>query len=372
MKNPLKKLRDRTRGHSRTSLDTSSNLTTGEREDSPDSETSSQPMTSTRSEPAQDADVSVEATTPVSVSKRSFTGMLRKGKSAAMKTVTFMQGGTPPKSPTMVSTPENDIEEHKPFSFNTIRSSSQELPVPVNAVPEKETPNGVQTQSEDDGFSFSPIRSGGASTSGHEVREEEDVLPEAEVKEIKPRSLEIEEQPSHSEKEPELPPPPVVKPSEPKDVTEIHSKTVFMALFGVCTFNLFVMIAIFGVDIWETVWYSFLSLGVTLGLCYLYSRNRMIKERKLEMLSLTPGVSGLRFLFQTLPTWISHTKTERVEWLNKAMEEMWPFYDKAVCDAIKVKPSLSEITIFILFRIPLSRSCDPSNRLFSKTFTLLV
>ncbi|KAM5559793.1 synaptotagmin-3-like [Rosa sericea] len=40
-------------------------------------------------------------------------------------------------------------------------------------------------------------------------------------------------------------------------------------------------------------------------------------------------------LFSEIPPWVKHPDFERIDWLNKALHDMWPYLDKAICKIIR-------------------------------------
>eukprot|EP00798_Chlamydomonas_sp_ICE-L_P011463 gene11463-34177_t len=47
------------------------------------------------------------------------------------------------------------------------------------------------------------------------------------------------------------------------------------------------------------------------------------------------GLKGLQNLLGNLPSWLSYTEKEKMEWFNSIVEEMWPYVDKAVCRQVQ-------------------------------------
>lgn len=144
---------------------------------------------------------------------------------------------------------------------------------------------------------------------------------------------------------------------KPDRLHDVHAKTVVTGVIVMIMLFWLLMGWMFGVGRWETAISSVIALAATMGYVKLYSENVKMKKRQTEFLNVTPGVVGLRTLMKDLPTWLSYTKTEKVEWLNKALSQMWPFYDKAVCDAIKesVEPVIQSVKPPIFKDIRFSR-----------------
>lgn len=97
------------------------------------------------------------------------------------------------------------------------------------------------------------------------------------------------------------------------------------------------------------LWGGELALGGAAGVAWgallagIYHLNRKRKAARNERLAMVPGQKGMQMLLHHIPTWISFRETEKVEWLNKVLEKVWPYYDRAVCAAVKevVEPLLN-------------------------------
>eukprot|EP00879_Flechtneria_rotunda_P017918 GHRR01018780.1.p1 GENE.GHRR01018780.1~~GHRR01018780.1.p1 ORF type:complete len:574 (+),score=155.68 GHRR01018780.1:228-1949(+) len=77
--------------------------------------------------------------------------------------------------------------------------------------------------------------------------------------------------------------------------------------------------------------------GLLFGLLYswMYYHNKKHKQQLQQVLSMDPGLKGCQYLLGTLPTWINLTEREKMEWLNRMLSEMWPYYDRGICTMIK-------------------------------------
>ena len=51
--------------------------------------------------------------------------------------------------------------------------------------------------------------------------------------------------------------------------------------------------------------------------------------------AITVGLKGLQNLVGHLPSWLSYTNSDKMDWLNEILNELWPFVDKGVCRLIK-------------------------------------
>ncbi len=85
-------------------------------------------------------------------------------------------------------------------------------------------------------------------------------------------------------------------------------------------------------------------------------------------LGMNVGLKGLQHLVGHLPSWLSYTEKERIEWLNTIMEEMWPFVDRGVCRMIKevagpiINEQLKVNKVFVVSFIFNGRATSPPRR----------
>jgi hypothetical protein len=88
------------------------------------------------------------------------------------------------------------------------------------------------------------------------------------------------------------------------------------------------------------------AIGAVWGLLgtVLYFFNRRRKGERAQRLAMIPGAKGIQTLVHHLPTWISFSETEKVEWLNSIIAKAWPFYDAAICEEVKnqVEPLMEQ------------------------------
>lgn len=88
------------------------------------------------------------------------------------------------------------------------------------------------------------------------------------------------------------------------------------------------------------------ALGVMGGMLvsYLYYKNTRRKEQFHQLLSMDPGLKGCQYLLGAVPSWINLTDKEKMEWLNKLLFEMWPYYDRGICQFVKdfVEPIMDQ------------------------------
>eukprot|EP00198_Chlamydomonas_reinhardtii_P000381 XP_001689716.1 predicted protein [Chlamydomonas reinhardtii] len=79
------------------------------------------------------------------------------------------------------------------------------------------------------------------------------------------------------------------------------------------------------------------GLLIGLGLSYLYYTNARAKKETNELLGINLGLKGLQQVVGSLPSTFSVSDSEKMEWLNALVEEIWPFLDKAICNMIKAE-----------------------------------
>ena len=75
-----------------------------------------------------------------------------------------------------------------------------------------------------------------------------------------------------------------------------------------------------------------------------YTVNRRWKAERSQRLAMIPGAKGIQSLVHHLPSWISFSETEKMEWLNKILAKAWPYYDAAICQEVKnqVEPLMEQ------------------------------
>ena len=81
--------------------------------------------------------------------------------------------------------------------------------------------------------------------------------------------------------------------------------------------------------------FTLVGMGIGLALSFLYYSNLKQKHEVNEMMGTTIGIKGLQFLSGSLPSWLSYTEQEKMEWFNTIIAEIWPFVDAAVCKKVK-------------------------------------
>ena len=81
--------------------------------------------------------------------------------------------------------------------------------------------------------------------------------------------------------------------------------------------------------------FTLVGMGIGLAMSFLYYSNRKQKQEVNQMMGLSIGIKGLQFLSGHLPSWLSYTELEKMEWFNTIIEEIWPFVDAAVCKKVR-------------------------------------
>eukprot|EP00200_Dunaliella_tertiolecta_P001773 CAMPEP_0202346946 /NCGR_PEP_ID=MMETSP1126-20121109/5518_1 /ASSEMBLY_ACC=CAM_ASM_000457 /TAXON_ID=3047 /ORGANISM="Dunaliella tertiolecta, Strain CCMP1320" /LENGTH=747 /DNA_ID=CAMNT_0048938425 /DNA_START=160 /DNA_END=2400 /DNA_ORIENTATION=+ len=98
--------------------------------------------------------------------------------------------------------------------------------------------------------------------------------------------------------------------------------------------NLF-MVKILKPKPWWLAVFVFQGMVLGLGASFWYYFNKKRKAEICGVLGSNLGLKGLNFLLGGLPSWISYTEKEKVQWLNRTLEEVWPFYDQGLSKMIK-------------------------------------
>jgi len=117
----------------------------------------------------------------------------------------------------------------------------------------------------------------------------------------------------------------------------IQGRTIVFALWAMWTAVLIYFIRYFKLKGPELHWSS--GIGVFFGIAgaALYRINRRWKNERSQRLAMIPGAKGIQRLVHHIPSWISFSDTEKMEWLNTVLEKAWPFYDAAICAEVKTQ-----------------------------------
>ncbi|KAL4575470.1 hypothetical protein LXL04_022314 [Taraxacum kok-saghyz] len=92
------------------------------------------------------------------------------------------------------------------------------------------------------------------------------------------------------------------------------------------------------------------GIGITIGLVIGYFLFIFIQSSDVEKPEIKPMVEqdepSLQRMFPEIPIWVKNPDHDRVDWLNKFLELMWPYLDKAICKTVlaTVQPMIKEQT----------------------------
>ncbi|GAB2219463.1 hypothetical protein Drorol1_Dr00007099 [Drosera rotundifolia] len=87
-----------------------------------------------------------------------------------------------------------------------------------------------------------------------------------------------------------------------------------------------------------------ISFGIVIGyFLFIYVQSSDVEEPKIRPLA-ERDTESLLGLLPEIPLWVKNPDYDRVDWLNKLTEYMWPYLDKAICKMVKnmVKPIIAE------------------------------
>lgn len=90
------------------------------------------------------------------------------------------------------------------------------------------------------------------------------------------------------------------------------------------------------------------GIGITLGLVigyflFIYTQPTDVKDPDIRPLAEQESAE-LQRLIPEIPTWVKCPDYDRVDWLNKFLQIMWPYLDKAICKQVKTiaEPIIAE------------------------------
>ncbi|KAJ0974222.1 hypothetical protein J5N97_016187 [Dioscorea zingiberensis] len=90
------------------------------------------------------------------------------------------------------------------------------------------------------------------------------------------------------------------------------------------------------------------GIGVTAGILigyflFIYFHPSDVKDPTIRPL-VEHDSESLENMFPEIPLWVKNPDFDRVDWLNKFLEKMWPYLDKAICKTAKevTKPIIAE------------------------------
>lgn len=129
-----------------------------------------------------------------------------------------------------------------------------------------------------------------------------------------------------------------------RPMTRIHVVKIMQLCFLCYLGFLALLVKLFSPSLF---WMFFAALGafpLGVGLSFMFHYNRVDKLETRDKLNVEPGVQGLKQMLHQNPSWLSFQDKEKVEWINKFLQECWPFYDKAICAMIKemVEPEVDK------------------------------
>ncbi|CAL1388572.1 unnamed protein product [Linum trigynum] len=87
-----------------------------------------------------------------------------------------------------------------------------------------------------------------------------------------------------------------------------------------------------------------ISIGIVIGyFLFIYSVPSDIKDPEIRPLDEQDDET-LQQMFPEIPPWVKNPDHERMDWLNKFIEYMWPYLDKAICKTVQeiAKPIIAE------------------------------
>ncbi|GAB4853174.1 Arf guanine nucleotide exchange factor syt1 [Ancistrocladus abbreviatus] len=87
-----------------------------------------------------------------------------------------------------------------------------------------------------------------------------------------------------------------------------------------------------------------ISIGLVIGyFLFIYVQPSNVTDPDIRPLAEQDSET-LQRLLPEIPIWVKNPDYDRVDWLNKFIEYMWPYIDKAICNTVKniVKPIIAE------------------------------
>ncbi|KAL4424271.1 hypothetical protein ABPG75_001572 [Micractinium tetrahymenae] len=115
----------------------------------------------------------------------------------------------------------------------------------------------------------------------------------------------------------------------------IPGSAIFKAAFAGWVGLVALFIKLLKLVSWELVFGGACGVGFGVLLAAWYRLNRQRKDERRQLLGVIPGAKGMQELLHHIPTWISFRETEKMEWLNRILEKVWPYYDEAICKLVK-------------------------------------
>ncbi|XP_044475979.1 synaptotagmin-2-like [Mangifera indica] len=89
------------------------------------------------------------------------------------------------------------------------------------------------------------------------------------------------------------------------------------------------------------------SIGLLIGYyLFIYRQSTDVKDPEIRPLveHESDDPKSLQMLLTEIPQWVKYPDYDRVDWLNKFIENMWPYLDKAICKTVReiAKPIIAE------------------------------
>ncbi|CAI0557710.1 unnamed protein product [Linum tenue] len=87
-----------------------------------------------------------------------------------------------------------------------------------------------------------------------------------------------------------------------------------------------------------------ISTGIVIGyFLFIHSVPSDVKDPEIRPLAEQDDET-LQRMFPEIPPWVKNPDHERIDWLNKFIEYMWPYLDKAICKTVQeiAKPIIAE------------------------------
>lgn len=140
-----------------------------------------------------------------------------------------------------------------------------------------------------------------------------------------------------------------------KILVELNLDHLVLALFLGLVAVLVLLCLMLRPSAWHLATFSAVGTGIGLAFSLVYYDNVKSKAEMGKMMGLDLGLKGLQYLVGSLPSWLSYTEQEKIEWLNQLLAELWPFFDKAVCRMLKAQLEAQFATIIKAQKVPIQR-----------------
>jgi len=125
--------------------------------------------------------------------------------------------------------------------------------------------------------------------------------------------------------------------SLPPPMARLHMNTVVHGLFVVYLVFVAAVIKLLSPSLFWLVISALVFLPAGVAMSFFFRRNYIVKNEVKGQINIEPGIEGMTTLLHQVPTWLSFQETEKVQWINKILQQTWPFYDKAICNEIRTQ-----------------------------------